>query len=40
MDQTDIFFKMAAAISTDTTDADKLLDAVTSGAFPRTIGKK
>ena len=40
MDQTDIFFKMAAAISSDTSDADKLLDAITNSAFPRTFGKK
>ena len=40
MDQTDIFFKMAAAISSDTSDADKLVDAMTNGAFPRTFGKK
>src|SRR5205814_10085716 len=26
MDQSDIFFKMAAALSTDTTDGDKFLD--------------
>jgi alkaline phosphatase len=40
MDQTDIFFKMAAAISSDTSDADKLVDAMTNSAFPRTVGKK
>jgi alkaline phosphatase len=40
MDQSDIFFKMAAAISNDTTDADKLLDLLTTGSLPRTIGKK
>ena len=39
MDQTDIFFKMAAAISNDTSDADKLVDILTSGKFPKTIGK-
>ncbi len=39
MDQTDIFFKMAAAISTDTTDLDKALDALGSAKFPRTPGK-
>jgi alkaline phosphatase len=39
MDQTDIFFKMAAAISTDTTDADKLLETATGGKFPKTFGK-
>jgi alkaline phosphatase len=40
MDQTDIFFKMAAAVSTDTSDVDKLLDAVTNGPYPKTQGKK
>jgi alkaline phosphatase len=40
MDQTDIFFKMAAARSSDTSDADKLVDAMTNSAFPRTVGKK
>src|SRR5262249_41499616 len=39
MDQSDIFFKMAAAISTDTSDADKLLDSLTTGKFPKTFGK-
>src|SRR5262249_49371046 len=39
MDQTDIFFKMAAAISTDTTDGDKLVAALTnSTSLPKTIG--
>ncbi|MCU1275037.1 MAG: alkaline phosphatase, partial [Bryobacterales bacterium] len=40
MDQTDIFFKMAAAISSDTSDADKLVEAISNAGFPRTIGKK
>lgn len=40
MDQTDIFFKMAAAIASDTSDADKLVDAMTNSTFPRTFGKK
>ena len=40
MDQTDIFFKMAAAASTDTAEADKLLEMLTTGPYPRTIGKK
>ena len=42
MDQTDIFFnffKMAAAISSDTSDADKLVDIIMNGKFPKTIGK-
>jgi alkaline phosphatase len=39
MDQTDIFFKMAAAISSDTTELDRLLDTMVNGGFPRTIGK-
>ena len=39
MDQTDIFFKMAAAVSTDTSDIDKLLESVTSTRFPKTFGK-
>ena len=39
MDQSDIFFKMAAAISTDTSDIDKLADALNSTRFPRTYGK-
>ena len=40
MDQTDIFFKMAASLSTDTSDADKLLDMIKDGnKFPSTIGK-
>ena len=34
MDQTDIFFKMATAISSDTTEADKLLDAILMAHFP------
>ena len=40
MDQTDIFFKMAAAVSADTSDMDKLLDNVVNGSFPKTPGKK
>jgi alkaline phosphatase len=40
MDQTDIFFKIAAALSTDTSELDKALDTLTkSGKFPATIGK-
>ena len=40
MDQSDIFFKMATALSADTSDADKLVDLMTNGNFPRTFGKK
>lgn len=39
MDQTDIFFKMAAALSNDTTDADKMVDFLQSAKFPKTTGK-
>ena len=40
MDQADIFFKMAAALSTDTTDGDRLVDLLqNSKALPRTVGK-
>lgn len=39
MDQTDIFFKMAAAISTDTTEMDKALEALMSAKLPKTFGK-
>jgi len=39
MDQTDIFFKMAAAMSTDTTDGDKLVDLLRDARYPRSIGK-
>ena len=40
MDQTDIMFKMAAAISSDTTVIDQALEAMTANpAFPSTIGK-
>ena len=40
MDQSDIFFKMAAAISADTTDLDKTLDLlIGTGTYPRTFGK-
>lgn len=39
MDQTDIFFKAATALSTDTTDMDRALDALVSSKYPRTIGK-
>lgn len=40
MDQSDIFFKMAAAISSDTAELDKALETMTkSGKFPATVGK-
>jgi alkaline phosphatase len=40
MDQTDIFFKMAAAISTDTGEMDRLLEAILkNNSLPKTIGK-
>lgn len=39
MDQTDIFFKIAAAVSSDTSDADKLLDLLVNGKYPKTVGK-
>jgi alkaline phosphatase len=40
MDQSDIFFKMAAAISTDTSVLDKTLEVLTTtGGFPTTVGK-
>jgi hypothetical protein len=40
MDQTDIFFRMAAAISTDTTEGDKFVQSVLGGStYPKTIGK-
>ncbi len=40
MDQTDIFFKMAASASMDTAEIDKALEVLTkSGGFPTTIGK-
>jgi alkaline phosphatase len=41
MDQTDLFFKMATVLSTDTTDIDKLLDTLVNsgGRFPTSIGK-
>ena len=41
MDQTDIFFKMATVLSSDTTDIDKMVDTLVNsgGRFPTTIGK-
>ena len=38
MDQTDIFFKMASVLSSDTKDADRLVELLVSGKFPKTIG--
>ncbi len=40
MDQSDIFFKMAAALSTDTADLDKFVDLLVNGSLPKTIGKQ
>ncbi len=39
MDQSDIFFKMAAALSTDTTDGDKFVDLISKSKYIKTIGK-
>ncbi|MEZ5351611.1 MAG: alkaline phosphatase [Bryobacteraceae bacterium] len=40
LDQSDIFFKMAAAVSTDTTEIDKALDSLVKGdQFPKSVGK-
>jgi alkaline phosphatase len=39
MDQTDIFFKMATAISSDTTVLDKTVELLKSNQFPQTVGK-
>ncbi len=40
IDQSDIFFKTAAVLSSDTSEADKLLETLTGGGkFPRTVGK-
>ena len=39
MDQSDIFFKIAAALSTDTTDGDKFINSLVTGKFPKTFGK-
>jgi alkaline phosphatase len=41
MDQSDIFFKMASVLSSDTSDADKLVDILTGAGnkFPKTFGK-
>ena len=40
MDQADSFFKMAAALFTDTTDGDRLVDLLqNSKTLPRTVGK-
>lgn len=39
-DESDLFFKMAATLSTDTTDGDKLVDLIQSNPkFPKTFGK-
>ncbi len=40
MDQTDIFFKMAASASMDMSALDAALDLMTkTGGFPTTVGK-
>ena len=40
MDESDLFFKMAASASTDMTEVDKALEMLTkTGGFPTTIGK-
>jgi alkaline phosphatase len=40
MDQSDIFFKMAATLSTDTSDGDRLVDLILNNkSLPRTVGK-
>ena len=39
MDQTDIFFKMAAAASNDTSAGDAIVDEMMSAKYPKTIGK-
>lgn len=40
MDQSDIFFKMAASLSTDTTEGDRLIELMqNSKTLPRTVGK-
>ena len=40
MDQTDIFFKMATALTGDTADGDRFVDQVLMNSkYPRTFGK-
>lgn len=39
MDQSDIFFKMMAAIGAESIQLDKTVDLLNSGKFPATIGK-
>ncbi|MBN8728980.1 MAG: alkaline phosphatase [Acidobacteria bacterium] len=39
MDQTEIMFKMAFAISSDTAEMDKMVDFLQSAKFPKTPGK-
>ena len=40
MDQTDIFFKMAATLSNDTSDIDKMLELMMTGnKYPKSVGK-
>ncbi len=40
LDESDLFFKMAATLSTDTSDLDKALDLlINGGKYPKTVGK-
>ncbi|MDX2151536.1 MAG: alkaline phosphatase [Bryobacteraceae bacterium] len=39
MDQGDIFFKMAAALSNDTSEGDKLVELLSNPRWPKTVGK-
>ena len=39
MYQTGIFIRMAAALSTDTSEGDKVLELLKSSKYPRTVGK-
>ncbi len=39
MDQSDLFFKMAAAASMDTAELDKALEFLNGAQFPKTFGK-
>ncbi|HEU0121889.1 MAG TPA: alkaline phosphatase [Bryobacteraceae bacterium] len=39
MDQSDIFFKMAMALTGDTADGDKLVELLQSAKYPKSVGK-
>ncbi len=39
MHQTDIFFNMAAALSTDTSEGDKVVELLKSSKYPQTVVK-